>query len=223
MSSLTSRLPFISFFTDWFRRGGKVELNAQDAKKSGKAVEEGDGSVVLQRNQPPRPARKQEAWDEMVSLIHNLKGHMEAQSQRSERLLEMMEGLPEALKSLPEAHRNQAQLLQAIRGQMEQQTLNSQGLTQAIESLSTATDRQEQAMTHIQGQLDASREDRQQLNSSFSALSDTLGQMSQSTQAGTDLLHRLADRSAQSEAQMQQLFARNQRQSTIMSVVSWAL
>ncbi|MEX0886677.1 MAG: hypothetical protein WD009_09585 [Phycisphaeraceae bacterium] len=198
-----------TYLTSWFRREGNA-----------------DGNTQLARQVAPRDraiAQLQGAYEEVVGLMTSMQQHMQAQNDRSERLLQMMEGLPEALKSLPEAQRNQTRTLEAIQGHLAEQSRNTAGLTQAITSLAQAADNHERSMNIIQQQLDASQHNGEQILSSFSSLSDTLGRMTDSSQAGTAVLQRLADRGEQSDQQMRQLFSRSQRQFTIMSAISWAL
>lgn len=213
-------------------------LDDPDAPTTGNGNGHGHGDGPDHDHEPPRRsllrrrpggsrersiAQLQQAYEEVFDLVGTLKQHMEAQSHRSERLIEMMEGLPEALKSLPEANRNQTQTLQVIEGHLKQQNLQSEGLTQAIQGLAKAAGNQEHAMNLIQQQLDAGQESREQLHQNFSHLGETLEQMTETHQASTQLLTRLNDTHEQSDVQMQQLVARNQRQMTMMSVVSWSL
>lgn len=168
-------------------------------------------------------AQLQHAYDEVIDLVGTLKQHIEAQSERSERLLTMMEGLPEALKSLPEANRNQTQTLQTIENHLKQQHQHSEGLTQAIQGLAKAAGNQEHAMNLIQHQLDAGQESREQLHENFNALGKTLGHMSETNQASAQMLSRLHEQQEQNEAQLERIVTRSQRQMTAMSIVSWAL
>ncbi len=250
LSALTSRFAFLG---RWFRRQDDLKYEIQndvqnvrhdrpytatvtdsDVSTNGDGDGNGDGNsngngrrfLKRRRDKSSRDrsiAQLQHAYDEVIDLVGTLKQHMESQSERSDRLLTMMEGLPDALKSLPEANRNQTQTLQAIEGHLKQQNHHNEGLTQAIQGLAKAAGNQEHAMSLIQQQLDAGQQSREQMQANFGALSDTLQHMSDSNQAGAQLLHRLSDKHEQSEAQVQQLVARNQRQMTMMSIVSWSL
>ncbi len=205
-----------SYLTSWFRRDPATAANGR-----------GNGEALPARQQAASRdraiAQLQGAYEEVVGLMSSIQQHMQAQSDRSERLLAMMEGLPEALKSLPEAQRNQTRTLEAIQGHLAEQSRHTAGLTQAIQGLAQAADTHERSMNIIQQQLDASQHNGEQILSSFSSLSETLGRMTDSSQAGTAVLQRLAERSEQSDDQVRRLFTRSQRQFTIMSVVSWAL
>lgn len=234
LSSLTNRFAFLA---RWFRRqdefdhgGVAVAVNHPHTAANGDGDGDHNGNGkrpgLLLRRRASRErnlAQLQQAYEEVVELVHTLKQHMDAQSERSERLLTMMEGLPEALKSLPEANRNQTQTLQAIEGHLKQQTHHSEGLTQAIQGLAKAAGNQEHAMGLIQQQLDAGQTSREQMHENFTALGETLRHMSESNQAATQLLTRLNDKHEQSDTHMQQMVARNQRQMTVMSIVSWSL
>lgn len=245
LSSLSSLTHRFAFLTRWFRRQDDFDDTAAavataeptrstvhghghgagNGNHNGNGDHKGNGrgSGSFLRRRSSREAQLQHAYDEVIELVTTLKHHMESQAERSERLLAHMEGLPEALKSLPEANRNQTQTLQAIEGHLKQQNQHTEGLTQAIQGMATVAGNQEHAMGLIQQQLDAGQASREQMHESFAALSNTLHHMSDSNQAGTQLLNRLNEKQQQSEAQMQQLVMRNQRQMTMMSIVSWSL
>ena len=46
-----------------------------------------------------RVEKLQRGYEEMITMMGSVRSHLEQQSQRSERLLNILEGLPEALKT----------------------------------------------------------------------------------------------------------------------------
>lgn len=168
-------------------------------------------------------AKLQEGYDQVVDLLGNVRSHMEQQSERSERLLTMLEGMPEAIKTLPEVTRNQTRTLEAIQGNLETQTHHNGRLADALDGLSRTTDQHEQAMTAIGQQLDAGQQTSERMLDSFGALGGTLNQMSHSNEASADMLRRIAEQDSIAAEQVRELFLRNQKHMTTMSVVSWSL
>lgn len=168
-------------------------------------------------------AKLQEGYDQVVDLLGNVRTHMEQQSQRSERLLTMLEGMPEAIKTLPEVTRNQTRTLEAIQGNLETQTHHNGRLADALDGLSRTTEQHEQAMTAIGQQLDAGQQTSERMLDSFGALGGTLNQMSDSNEASADMLRRIAEQDSKAAEQVRELFLRNQKHMTTMSVVSWSL
>jgi hypothetical protein len=165
----------------------------------------------------------QKGYNEMIDLMGAVRGHMELQSQRSERLLNVLEGLPQALQSLPETSRNQTRTLQAIQTNLEQQGKHNAKLSDALNGLSTTTSQHQHAMTAVGKQLDAGHQRSEQMLNSFSSLSTTLDRMGESNEASTGLLRQIAEQESKASQQVRELFTRNQKHMTTMSVVSWSL
>ena len=78
-------------------------------------------------------------------------------------------------------------------------------------------------MSAIGQQLDAGHQRSEQILGSFNTLSGTLGRMTDANEASTGLLRRMAEQESQAAEQVRQLFVRNQKQMTTMSVVSCSL
>ncbi|MEX0742620.1 MAG: hypothetical protein WD079_07455, partial [Phycisphaeraceae bacterium] len=56
----------------------------------------------------------QEGFTEVVDLMQTVRVRLDEQSDRSDRLMEIMSRLPEAIDALPETNRNQARMLEAL-------------------------------------------------------------------------------------------------------------
>jgi hypothetical protein len=223
----------------WVRKdagGGPVCLDGDDAGEGGGVAvasvavasgsDEPASGGVIRRSGNSRDsaiAKLEHGYNEVVDLLQSVRNHMETQSQRSERLVQIMEGLPDALRSLPEASRNQARMLETIESQIERQTSTSQKLTTALEGLARSTEHHDQSLDAIQEHLAAGQHTGEKMLSSLSNLNGTLGALGESNHASTGLLRTLAERSRQTDEQVRELFHRNQKHMTIMSVVSWSL
>ena len=221
--------PFSSV-VDWFRPGTggageaaspvAVEARPREAQQPA----QGGGWFFRRRNQKKNNlAQLQRGYEDVVDLMETCKAHMESQAQRADRLLELLEDLPEALRVIPESSRQQARMIEGLQKHLEGQSANTEKLTQAVTGLASATQQHERAMNAIQKQLDANQANGARMVESFSALGDTLGRIGAAHQSGNDLLNTMAETVKQSDDQMRELFNRNQRQTTIMSVVSWTL
>ncbi len=214
-------------FVQWFKRGRKSGPIAGDTPTDGGvmvAEMEQDDALPIKRIARESPMDKlQRGYEEMVSLMSSVRNHLETQAQRSERLLRVLDGLPEALKSLPEATRNQTRTLEAIQTNLNQQVQHNTKLAEALNGLSQSTKHHEHAMSAIGQQLDAGHQRSEQILGSFNSLTGTLDRMADANEAGTILLRRMAEQESQAAEQVRQLFIRNQKQMTTMSIVSWSL
>ncbi len=227
MSKLTTRF---GNFVQWLKRGRSHDGggNSIDASSTATAVAEEEPMAAAELS-PRRPAKEspidrlQRGYEEMVDLMGAVRNHMAQQSQRSERLLEMLEGLPEALRSLPEATRNQTRTLDAIQSNLSQQMTHSAKLADALNGLAKSTQHHDAAMSAINQQLDASHQCSEQILTSFNTMSGTLTRMGEQNEAGRDLLKSIADQEGRAGEQMRDLFLKTQKHVTTMSIVSWSL
>ena len=221
----------------WFKRSKKKnkDIETEPVFDDGSEIEIETAAPAAFTEEIELPAKKekltretalaklQEGYDQVVDLLGNVRTHMEEQSQRSERLLAMLEGMPEAIKTLPEVTRNQTRTLEAIQGNLETQTQHNARLADALNGLSRTTEQHEHAMTAIGQQLDAGQQTSERMLENFTALGGTLNHMSASNEASTDLLRQIADQDSKAAEQVRELFVRNQKHMTTMSVVSWSL
>lgn len=210
----------------WTPRDPASEAGGATGKAAGPtATATATAQEVAVRKPPKETAvdKLQKGYEEVVELMGNVKSHMEQQSQRSQRLIEILEGLPEALRSLPEANRNQTRTLQAIQQTLGEQSKHNGRLADALTGLAKTNENHSRAMAAIGNQLDASQQNSEQMRDSFNTLGGTLGRMSASNEASTSLLRQIADQESKAADQVRQLFVRNQKHMTTMSVVSWSL
>ncbi len=164
-------------------------------------------------------SKLERGYDEVVDLMQSVRSHLSEQSERSERLVSILEGLPEALRGLPESSRRQAQMLESIQTHLDRQAISGEKLTDAISGLSKSTEAQDQAMSAMQQQLAAQHETDQLMLGSFSQINGTLSQVGESNQASADMLRQLAEHAERSDRQMRDLFSRGQKQMLILAAV----
>ena len=230
MAKLASRF---GKFMQWFKRGKSTSQAKNEGYQTATATAVAEPAPTAEERAVEVPTRKitkenaieklTRGYEEVVELMTSVRSHMQQQADRSERLLNMLQGLPEALKSLPEATRSQTRTLETIQSSLASQAQNQSRLTDALTGLAKTTHQHELAMTAIGQQLDAGHQRSEQILSSFTALSGTLGRMSEANETSTGLLQRIAQQESQAAEQVRQLFLRNQKQMTTMSVISWSL
>ncbi|MBI1367832.1 MAG: hypothetical protein GC162_04175 [Planctomycetes bacterium] len=165
----------------------------------------------------------QKGYMEVVDLMKTVREHLSTQSQRSARLLELMQHLPEALQSLPEHSRNQARMLEVMQMQVEQQNRHASHFAQSISALTRVSEQHTQIMGCIQQHMDAATQNDAQLLGSFSAMNHTLEDLSESTRASSAALRSVTEQAQSAEQRMQQLMERQSRQMTVLSITSWIM
>ncbi len=160
---------------------------------------------------------------EVVDTMQALRSHMEEQARRSDRLLTMMEGLPEVLRSIPETNRAQTDVLNAIQGQMRTQTESTGQLSTALTDLAGATQKQQTALGELQKQMQTSNEQGASLRDSLGILSETMEHVTDASRSNVEAVNHIADQSRSNDKRLRELFHRTQKHTTVMSTVSWAL
>jgi len=162
-------------------------------------------------------------YREVRELLVHVRGHMENQADRSERLLTLMQHLPDAVQSLPEAARNQERLMRTIESHLERAAAREARLADAMSSFAQSVESRDKNMQLMYEQLSDQRRQGEELRSSFKALNQTLGELSDSSSHSSTLLRSLTHRSEQRDEQVADLYRANQKQMVSMSMVSWAL
>jgi len=168
-------------------------------------------------------AHLKEGYDEVVDLMRTVRGHLTNQSERSQKLLEMMRHMPEALQSLPETNRNQSRMLEVIQTHLEQQRRHGEQFAESMRALTRVTEQQNQIMGVIQQHMDASAATDNKLLGSFNAMNQTLENLNESTRSTSTNLRELNERAESSERRTQEMIDRTSKQMTILSITSWAM
>jgi myosin heavy subunit len=156
-----------------------------------------------------RPAQK---INEVAELVHALRSHIDQQSDRSERLLDKMEGLPAALESLPQSSQNGERMVTTMQRHIDLQQNHSERLVQVIEDMSTASKHRDQTINMLQRQMTASQEKDAKFMSGFQALSRTMSKMGDIQEKSASMLQRIAETASQSEKRMSDVVNSGRRQ-----------
>ena len=76
-----------------------------------------------------------EGFDNLSDLLRSVNGNLEASGERSEKMAQDLEGLPEVLKQIPETNRAQIEFLGAISRQLDVQNSRNSELADSLKSL----------------------------------------------------------------------------------------
>lgn len=174
----------------WRRRGEPVEV----------AVARREASLLQLKR----------GYTDVADTLATVRRHMDEQADRSERMIQIMEGLPDLLRTLPEHSASQTRILEGIAESMKAQQQTSERLGNALAS---ATESQKQVSTHLKQQLDTSNQSNREMREALTGLSSTLGDVNRSNES---------TRSAflEGSQQTRDLFARTQRMMTLLTVVT---
>lgn len=177
------------------------------------------------------PGRKRDAaiaqlqgdYGEVIGLVRDVRRHLDNQSDRSDRLLELLADLPEALRTIPESNRNQARMLEALNTHLDVSHKSAAELNGAVRSLAGATEHQSQTLGVLQEQIHAARETDDQMLASFGSMSQTLQNLNDTSRQSSSTLRAVTEQTASSEQRLQDLLTKNGRQMFWLSAISWTL
>lgn len=188
-------------------RGDKsVELQVQ-------RVEEG-----TEQRREVTVAQLKQGYGEVVDTMAAIRGHLDDQKSRQDRMEQMLSGLPEVLRAMPEAARTQTQLVRAIGAHLETQSTATGQLTEAIHGLSQSSRKQDATLEGIQDHLVVESETKRELNTSMLSLNAAIEGVEASNLAAREALARSREEAERREERLVQMHNKGQRTNTLLLV-----
>jgi ABC-type transporter Mla subunit MlaD len=214
-------MPFISDLRGLFKRRRPVEIDLSATQAAGlgpprewdadTAPNGRDGGLPARGDALARATREAAAGHEIKDVVHRLDEHLSAQTDRADRMLDLMERVPKALDALPEINRQQARLLEILSDHLGRSRNREESLGQAIRELSDASSRQTEVLGLVQQQLDANREAAHTLARTLDNLHESLGRVAHSQSNATETLRGFVSAAEAREAAMAGLLGSIQR------------
>jgi len=168
-------------------------------------------------------AELQRGYTEVLDLIRHMRQHMDSQSQRSERMMEILDRLPDALASLPESARNQARMIEVLQNNFERQNNQGKQFNETMAALVASAEHQGQTMGAIQQQIASSNQYDEKMLASFTAMNQTLHQLDESNRSGVQTFRNITEMASKSDQRLETLMKRNTRHMTVLTITSWVL
>ena len=212
------------FFQKFKRDRGAVQVNPN--AQNDPEMAEGGENLPAQSSSGGREvsiAQIKQGYSEVVDTMQSVRRHLDDQAQRSDRMIQLLEGLPEVIKSLPEQNKAQTEMLRAIFQNMERQTETTGQLSTAISSLSTVGENQQKTMNELQDHLRAEDVARRELRDGIGTLDETLTEVRDSSDSSRAALESISEQAKQRDTAIGEMFQRSQKTTSAMMAVSWAL
>jgi len=195
-----------SFFGSLFKRNKPVEVKI-------------DQGMVPASREDKSVLQLKKGYNEIVDTMSAMRTHMEQQSDRADRMLEIMEQLPKVLESIPETTTAQTHVLQAIHQNIQTQNETQVQLSAALTNLASATQQQEDAVKGIRNELSHQRGEQAEI---INSLSGTLGQVTAASVANTDAMRAVAKKAEETDRNTAELFEKSRRNFVGVTVISWS-
>ena len=161
-----------------------------------------------------------QGYGEVVDTMQAIRGHLDDQKHRQDRMEEMLSGLPEVLRAMPEAARTQTQLVRAIGAHLESQTTATGQLTEAIHGLSQTSRKQDATLEGIQEHLVEESETKRELNTSVLGLNAAMQGVEASNLAAREVMAAAREEAQRREERLVQMHAKGQRTNTFLLILA---
>lgn len=195
------------FFTFWRKNNSPVQVDA----------------VRREDEQRKSMLQIRQGYNEVVDTMQAVRSHLDEQANRSDRMLELLEHLPAALKSMPEAQRDQSRALEAIREHLDHQNNVTDQLTAAISGLTHAAGAQRETIQTLHEGMRHEATTREEVRDSLKTLDSTLGNVSDSSEASRALLVDVAEDAKLREEATREMMRKSQRTSVVLTVLALSI
>ena len=164
-----------------------------------------------------------EGYGEVVQTMKSVRTHLDQQAGRNEQMLELMKGIPEVLKSIPESNQRQTEMLAVIQQNLERQNETAGHLTNAIVSLASASEKQGNTLQGINERMEAEGQTREALNTGVANLNHTLGDVNESSAATRESMASISEQTRVNDERMRDMYQRSQRTTVMMVILCLAV
>ena len=139
---------------------------------------------------------------EVIKLVHSLLAHIDHQADRSERPLNHLEGLPEAIKDLPRSSQTQTRILRTIQHHLAHQNEQSSRLNTLLNEDGACFPTARAVLDMIKAQLTAAGDTDVHLANGLTQMDQTMQKMRQIQEHLARELNRIAETAAAAESQI---------------------
>ena len=195
----------------------KEKLGGLLARMRGQDV---TGLQLSRKDREQQLAQISSGFTEVSDTMRSVRTHLTEQSDRSAEMMDMMKGLPEVLRTIPEATRVQTQLIKTLSAQLESSNTNSAHLTEALQGLNRTADKQEETLGSIAKHLSEESMTKRELNTGIVAMTSTLESVEASNLAARQVMTDAQEQQRRSEERMMQLYRRSQFTTGLMLLIS---
>jgi chromosome segregation ATPase len=212
-------MPLIKDVGRLFRRRRRpVEIDLTSTQAGGLATtadEPGNGNASGELAMiEPKPVRERRGesrtHQEVLGLVQRIGEHLDQQSQRAERMVELMDRIPAMLDALPEISRQNATLVEALHDHFAQAKRREEALGATLSTITDTSERQTDVLGLIQQQLDSNSHTAQQFQGTLDNLRCALSDLADSNTRSSDVLLQMSEQRDAREAEFRETLSRTQ-------------
>lgn len=161
----------------------------------------------------------QNGFTTLTDLMATVRDNLERQSQRQDELLEYMSHLPQALQSLPESNRVQAETLKAIHMQLASQTGQANKLGEILEKLGQSSAGSRETLDELRERMDDLSRHDQRIGDTLGSVGTAMQDVSKTSQSSAAVLQQVRDNINHRDGQLERiLLKQNTRFTTLLTI-----
>ncbi|HRP62770.1 MAG TPA: hypothetical protein PK400_05715 [Phycisphaerales bacterium] len=193
------------------RRKTPLELDLTGTQAEGLADNGDSRSAIIERKPKRSMAELQQGYDEVMGLVRKIGDHLDAQTRRTEKLVELMERLPQALDALPEASRNNSRTLDLLNEHFVHSEKREHAMHETLRRLGESSGHQTEVLGLLQQQLDAGCRASEQMSQTMTGFNDALSHLATNNGRSAEVLSRLMQATDERESRLAEMMSRTQR------------
>lgn len=173
---------------------------------------DGEATALAPRSARPRSLGEiQRGYDEVMGLVRKISDHLDQQTERTEKVVDLLDRLPTAIDALPEINRQNSRLLDVLSDHLEQTRNRESALNTTLNRLTENSTHQTEVLGLLQQQLDASSRTAEQMSETMDRFRDALANLAATSNRSTELLSRMMESTNQRESRLEAMFEHAQR------------
>lgn len=170
-----------------------------------------DSMIEAKPNKRQNMAELQRGYEEVIGVVRRIGDHLDEQSDRSERIVELLDRLPQALDVMPEISRQNIRLLESITEYLDESRRREESINDTLDRLSESTSHQTEIIGLVQQQLDAGNDTTRQMSVALTSFRESLAALSASTMRSSDVLAAISKSSHERETRLLNVMTRTER------------
>ena len=147
----------------------------------------------------PDPPRR---TDDVAAIAQKISDHLDCQSRRSQRSLELIEKLPGMLDTLPEMNRQNTRLLDVLGEHLDQARKREGSLATTLGRITETAGHQAEVLGQVQEQLDANRQVIARVAEALTGVRSGLGELNETNRRLTASLDSMRSGASQRETEL---------------------
>ncbi len=164
-----------------------------------------------------------QGYSEVVDTMKAVRTHLDEQAERSDKMLTLLSDLPAALRSMPEAQRDQSRALESIREHLDRQHHATDQLTAAISGLTHAAGQQRETIQTLHEGMQHESVAREEVRDSLRTLDTTLGGVRDTSEASKAALLGVAEDTKLRDEMTREMMRKSQRTSVVLTVLALSI